>query len=307
MRRRSQTSFRDEIVQDRVCTCFSSRAFLGLPSVCSVGFLAGVCIFLFNSSLRAGGIPEPGLTLYGVVKNDLGGASVRMTSGTLAWTIVPSYGPPVTVRAELNNINDQFSYIMEVPFESAVQAGSPSTNALQTRAGGAEFDRSEVVLGTNTAAIVDPAGGTFILSPTDRGRYERVDLLVAIAYPDTDGDGLPDYWESEHFWNPSSPNTGSGDFDHDGMNNRGEYLAGCNPTDPGSCFEFIETEGLEGGGIEVRWKSIAGHYYGISRSVNLFDGFVPLETGIPATAPVNMYRDRTATGDGPYFYRIAVE
>jgi len=265
-----------------------------------------VCLLL-SSPLLAEGIPEPGLTLYGVVKNDLGGASVRLTTGTLTWTIVPTLGPPVTVTTQLKNINDQFSYVVELPFESAVTGGSPSTNALMIRAGGSDFDRSQVRIGTNTATIVAPATGTFTVSPANRGRFERVDLHVGVAYPDADGDGLPDYWENQHFWNPTSPNRGSGDFDKDGMSNRAEYLAGCNPTDPNSCFEFIETKALKGGGIEVKWQSRPGRYYTISRSSKLEGEFTPLKSGIQATAPVNTYQDKTTTGQGPHFYRITVE
>lgn len=49
---------------------------------------------------------------------------------------------------------------------------------------------------------------------------------------DTDGDGLPDWWESLHGLDPSSAegvNGAWGDIDGDGLNNRAEYLAGTDP------------------------------------------------------------------------------
>ncbi len=49
---------------------------------------------------------------------------------------------------------------------------------------------------------------------------------------DSDGDGLPDWWEQQHGLDPhdaTGDNGAWGDPDHDGLNNRAEYLAGTNP------------------------------------------------------------------------------
>ena len=82
-----------------------------------------ICCCLCSYVLQAtAGIPEPGLTLYGIVKNDLGGATIRVTEGTIVWTIAPAppaSGPTVHLTTVLTNINNQFSYVLDVPFESA--------------------------------------------------------------------------------------------------------------------------------------------------------------------------------------------
>ena len=267
-------------------------------TACALGML------LFAFPAPAAGIPEPGLTLYGVVKNDLGGASVRLTTGTLTWTIAPSLGPPVTMTAELKNINDQFCYALAVPLESGFQGQQPSTNALQVYVSPTQYDFSQVRIGTNTAAIAPSATPVLELAQGSRGGYERMDLQVAVSYPDMDGDGLPDFWEEAHFW-PGGTTPGA-DPDQDGMDNKSEYLAGTGPNDPGSAFEFIETEELPGGGFVVRWSSMEGRYYRISRSEDLSAGFVPLATGISATPPMNVHTDDTAATD-QRFYRIDIE
>jgi hypothetical protein len=46
---------------------------------------------------------------------------------------------------------------------------------------------------------------------------------------DLDKDGLPDWWEMEHFYSIADQ-SGSDDFDHDGYTNLQEYAAGTDPT-----------------------------------------------------------------------------
>jgi hypothetical protein len=47
---------------------------------------------------------------------------------------------------------------------------------------------------------------------------------------DQDGDGLPDWWETDHFGDLSQ--NSQGDHDGDGLSNYQEYLQGTDPMDP---------------------------------------------------------------------------
>lgn len=49
---------------------------------------------------------------------------------------------------------------------------------------------------------------------------------------DTDGDGLPDWWEAEHGLNPMDPSDALMDSDGNGFSNLEEFLAGTDPNDP---------------------------------------------------------------------------
>ncbi|MBW3625426.1 MAG: polysaccharide lyase, partial [Armatimonadetes bacterium] len=56
------------------------------------------------------------------------------------------------------------------------------------------------------------------------------ELKSQAAPPDTDGDGMPDPWESGHQLNPRDPADGTKDRDGDGYTNVEEYLNGTDPT-----------------------------------------------------------------------------
>ncbi len=88
---------------------------------------------------------------------------------------------------------------------------------------------------------------------------------------DSDGDGLPDWWEIKYNLNPLSAagDDGAwGDPDHDGLNNRAEYLAGTNPkawdTDGDGIGDYDSRRGpgtrtwgelyMAGDGIPDLWK-----------------------------------------------------
>jgi hypothetical protein len=62
-------------------------------------------------------------------------------------------------------------------------------------------------------------------------------LLLTIFIPtnravDTDNDGMPDQWESDHGLNPSNPNDATSDLDHDGLSNIREYQNNTDPRNP---------------------------------------------------------------------------
>jgi len=131
----------------------------------------------------------------------------------------------------------------------------------------------------------------------DMGAYEFV-----LPGADSDGDGVDDQTELQSFG--SDPR--DRDTDGDGATDGHEFCAGTDACDSASVFTLSPNPSADG--ILVRWPSSAGRTYNLCRSTNLVLGFThELAADLPANPPYNTYHDETATGPGPYFYRVRAQ
>jgi hypothetical protein len=60
------------------------------------------------------------------------------------------------------------------------------------------------------------------------------------------------------------------------------------------------------GRVVVRWVSVTNHLYTVHHSTNLLTGFSVLQTGIPATPPLNTYTD-TVNGAATKFWKVSTQ
>ena len=100
--------------------------------------------------------------------------------------------------------------------------------------------------------------------------------------------------------------SGVTDSDGDGVPDVAEFQAGTDPTDAKSWFGF-QGKGIQakpGTGVTLQWGSMAGRSYNLLRASRVTDAFTPIASNLSATPPANTYTDATATGNGPYFYRL---
>lgn len=152
-------------------------------------------------------------------------------------------------------------------------------------------------------AVIDDMDGD---SRTD-GAYD----IGADETPATgmDAYGIPDAWKMLYFGSPIAPGSGAlEDYDHDGMNNYGEWRAGTNPTDAGSRLQVTGVRSQAGGAANfvLSWTSVAGRFYTIQRSTNLLNGFpVVVATDIPGTGGMNSWT--TQVNQAAEHFRIRVE
>jgi hypothetical protein len=70
-------------------------------------------------------------------------------------------------------------------------------------------------------------GDGIISSQTDVGGWPELESLPAPA--DSDGDGMPDWWELKHGLDPNDPSDTNGDLNGSGYTNIEEYLNGTDP------------------------------------------------------------------------------
>ncbi len=87
-------------------------------------------------------------------------------------------------------------------------------------------------------------------------------------YRDTDGDGLPDWWEHLNFGgNPTGASAGLDD-DGDGMTTEQEFRAGTDPQDDSSYLAISAIWPVSDENIMIRWQSVAGLTYEIQYTTN---------------------------------------
>lgn len=162
----------------------------------------------------------------------------------------------------------------------------PQSNSLCINAGNNSY----------VATTTDLDGNPRIVSGTvDIGAYEYQGIGSRISYAWLQYYGLP--------------TDGSADFvdsDGDRMNNWQEWVCGTNPTNAQSVLRLLSAAPA-GADVTVHWQSVAGISYLLERTANLAAPFTPVAASIIGQAGTTSYTDTTASGAGPFFYRVGVK
>ena len=98
---------------------------------------------------------------------------------------------------------------------------------------------------------------------------------------DSDGDGMPDSWESLYNLQPGDPGDAALDADLDGMTNLAEYLSGTNPRDPNSALKFDSVVSASGA-VLLRFSAVAGKSYTVQYKPHLSTALWEKLADVPA-------------------------
>jgi hypothetical protein len=92
-----------------------------------------------------------------------------------------------------------------------------------------------------------------------------------VSIVDSDGDGMPDSWETAHGLNPNSSGDASADLDGDGLTNLQEYLSGSDPRDGKSALR-LDAISFSAGQAVLRFSALAGKSYSVQYKDSLSGG-----------------------------------
>lgn len=133
----------------------------------------------------------------------------------------------------------------------------------------------------------------------------RVARVALTGVADTDGDGLPDFWETQNGLSPTNSaglDGAAGDPDGDGFSNLEEYLAGTDPWDGDSLLKIID---LAGAGRVITWNSIPGRNYQVFAATNV-NGASTVRSGTLTAFTSPMSFTNPAPVRPHEFYRVLV-
>ena len=154
-----------------------------------------VCL-LAALAASAAGISEPATTFYGKV---LGTADVQpflITEGRLTWVIRRADGVDVALKASLFAYNGgALSYRLDVPHSALALGLSPAASSVPLALTEQTHQHLSVTLDGTPVTLLGPAGSSFTTAQLLRSATYRLDLGVSRHAADSDGDGLPDWWE----------------------------------------------------------------------------------------------------------------
>ena len=151
--------------------------------------------------------------------------------GSLVWTIRNGNGSNVVFNTTLYRLNDgEYSYRLDIPHSAVAYEldvpdfGIPLPSVAQTNS-----HVSATVDGV-VVEFIGPSGEAFTAGQVTRAATYRLDMALDINALDSDGDGMPDWWEDKMGLDKQDPSDVAGDGDGDLVSNLNEYLAATSPS-----------------------------------------------------------------------------
>lgn len=217
----------------------------------------------------------------------------------------------MTSPAFAGGTNLQF-WMRGVPASGTVATG---TFVVAQYAGGSWSTLYTAVNPSKTGAVysVDCSASVTQLRFTWNKTYGNIALDDVIVHGsgnggavDSDGDGLPDDWENDHFGDPTNA-VSEVDSDGDGPDNYSEYIAGTSPVLSNSVLAVTSLAAdTNAATLIFSWPSVTGRVYSLRMATNAAGSYTQHVGGIAATAPANTHTSPAPSAAGTYYYGLGV-
>jgi hypothetical protein len=233
------------------------------------GLLACWTAVLMSQGVQsAESFSEPPISVYGKVLKLGPGGIYQLYKGTVDIELVDTKNPqaiiPLTLTLRPVGSSGEFSYREELVLESAPAGDENMTLSVKSQP--TIYAMRSASLNGSPVRLLDPGQATgFATSYANRGAEYRFDFKVDIELPDSDGDGLPDWWEEMYGLDPAFSGDALTDLDGDGWSNKQEFANATNPLEANYAPVLQES----------RLQVMSGSHSGIH--INLVDADSPPE------------------------------
>jgi hypothetical protein len=262
----------------------------------------GNCLLVGNSAGYGGGAYSSILINCTVVSNSAtysggglsgGSADSFSTNCIVYYNAAPTgpnwsggnlgYGCTTPLPAGIGNITNAPLFVSPAAMNFRLQSNSPCINS---------GNNSSVNAITDLDGNLRNSGST-----VDMGAYEFQSPTSILSYA----------W-AQQFGLPTDGSVDFADGDGDGLNNWQEWIAGTNPTDSASVL-LLGSPSNTVSGVTITWQSVSGKIYFVERATDFSaqPAFSAIQSNILGQAGSTTYTNSSASGGGPFFYRVGVQ
>jgi hypothetical protein len=289
----------------------------------------GVIVYLNGSEAYRNNMPAGVVNYQTVASSAVGGAD---ESTFYSAALNPGYLVPGTnvVAAELHqssggstDISFDFElagtlsviapYVVLQPLSQSALVGQNVTLsvgvegtpplAYQWRFDGAPISGATAATLTLPNVQLSQAGAYSVVITNAAGLAASAKAILSVSEPDSDGDGLPDWWELANGTNPNFPDAGA-DPDQDRLTNFQELIAGTHPTNALSVLR-LEMAVLDGStDLRLGFTAVSNRGYTLQCCTNLLNATWQRLVTVSAQPTTRWWQGTNRVDGTSRFYRL---
>lgn len=162
--------------------------------------------------LGAARISEPDTLFYGRIVERVKDRQFPLNSGSLVWTLRTTGATPKEYRltCQLGRLGGgSYSYKIKIPHEVLAYDLSVNPSSVPLNAGGTRLEHVSITLNGVPLTVQSSAVAGVGVDASKRAGAYLIDLAVARPSPDSDADGVPDWWEDQNGMDKWDPTDGA--------------------------------------------------------------------------------------------------